>query len=112
MSDVALAGSLKVHVPAQAPQVRFITKINLSCVDKDGRVSTPAAFHREHACCGQPDPQLPHGAQVDPRHFPVLGHWKYNDTMEHILTELRKEMLAHHNRKLPQPPENTFYANS
>lgn len=50
--------------------------------------------------------------QVDPRHFPVLGHWKYNDTMEHVLTELRKEMLAHHNRKLPQPPENSVYAHS
>ena len=29
--------------------------------------------------------------------------------METILIELRKEMLAHHNRKLPQPAEGSMY---
>ena len=29
--------------------------------------------------------------------------------METVLTELRKEMIAHHNRKLPQPAEGSEY---
>ena len=30
-------------------------------------------------------------------------------TMETVLTELRREMAAPHNRKLPQPPEGSTY---
>lgn len=29
--------------------------------------------------------------------------------METVLTELRREMAAAHNRKLPQPPEGATY---
>ncbi len=47
--------------------------------------------------------------QVDPRHFAVLAQWHRGYTMETVLTELRKEMASHHNRRLNQPAEGTNY---
>jgi ubiquitin-protein ligase len=47
--------------------------------------------------------------QVEPRIFPILGHWHRGYTMETILIELRREMANQANRKLPQPPEGTTY---
>ncbi len=47
--------------------------------------------------------------QVDPRHFPALGHWNRNCTLETVLTELRRDMASPQNRKLPQPPEGSTY---
>ena len=47
--------------------------------------------------------------QVDPRHFPLLGNWNRSLTMESVLVELRREMAAQHNRRLPQPPEGSKY---
>lgn len=46
---------------------------------------------------------------VDPRSFPTLGKWTRLFTMETVLTELRREMAAPHNRKQPQPPEGALY---
>ncbi|KAK9909220.1 hypothetical protein WJX75_008946 [Coccomyxa subellipsoidea] len=69
--------------PEKAPKVKFYNKINMSCVGSDG--------------------------SIDPRHFPSLGHWNRSNTMETILTELRREMTAPHNRKLHQPPEGSHY---
>ncbi len=54
-----------------------------------------------HMCCPP--------TQVDPRSFHVLGAWNRNYTMETLLIELRREMAAPHNRKLPQPPEGANY---
>lgn len=67
----------------QAPQVRFQSRVQMSCV-------------------------APNGA-VDPRSFALLGRWTRAYTMETLLTELRREMAAPHNRKLPQPPEGSTY---
>ena len=52
---------------------------------------------------------LPCALQVDPRHFAVLAQWHRGYTMETVLTELRKEMASHHNRRLNQPAEGTTY---
>lgn len=68
---------------SQPPSVRFKSRVNMSCVAPNG--------------------------VVDPRGFPLLGHWARNYTMETVLTELRREMAAPHNRKLPQPPEGSEY---
>ncbi|KAH9738023.1 ubiquitin-conjugating enzyme E2 variant 1D [Citrus sinensis] len=43
--------------------------------------------------------------QVEPKKFGLLVNWQREYTMEDILTQLKKEMAAPHNRKLVQPPE-------
>ncbi|DBA65840.1 TPA: hypothetical protein ACH3X2_002871 [Trebouxia sp. C0005] len=67
----------------QAPQVRFETRVNLSCVG--------------------------HNGVVDARTFHVLSNWSSKYTIETILVELRREMASPQNRKLSQPPEGTTY---
>jgi len=47
--------------------------------------------------------------QVEPKKFGMLTNWQRDYTMEDILTQLRKEMAAPHNRKLVQPPEGTYF---
>lgn len=71
------------HYPAKAPQVRFLTKVNLGCVMSNG--------------------------VVDIRQFNTLSHWNPKYTIETILTELRREMASPQNRKLTQPPEGLNY---
>ncbi|CAI0391215.1 unnamed protein product, partial [Linum tenue] len=46
---------------------------------------------------------------VEPKKFGPLGNWQREYTMEDILTQLKKEMAAPHNRKLVQPPEGTYF---
>ncbi|PSC75607.1 Ubiquitin-conjugating enzyme E2 variant 1C [Micractinium conductrix] len=69
--------------PDRPPQVRFQSRVQMSCVAPNG--------------------------VVDPRAFQVLGRWTRQYTMETVLTELRREMAQPHNRKLPQPPEGANY---
>lgn len=61
----------------------------------------------------QPFPQnsniLGEQTQVEPKKFGILANWQRRFTMEDILVELKREMAAPHNRKLPQPPEGTFF---
>mmetsp|Transcript_48273 Transcript_48273/g.118194 ORF Transcript_48273/g.118194 Transcript_48273/m.118194 type:complete len:142 (-) Transcript_48273:176-601(-) len=70
--------------PASPPAVRFLTKINMGSVNK-------------------------HTGWVDPARCHVLRHWRRSYGMEHLLTELRKEMVNSHNRRLPQPSEGSVY---
>lgn len=72
-----------LNYPERPPQVRFQSRINMNCV-------------------------LPNGS-VDVARFPTLGNWRREYTMETVLTELRREMAAPANKKLPQPPEGTNY---
>lgn len=69
--------------PNKPPEVKFLTKVNVPCVDSSGNVI--------------------------PKMVPCLANWKYNYTMEKLLLELRKEMSLPANRKLPQPPEGSTY---
>nr|GFB02374.1 ubiquitin-conjugating enzyme E2 variant 1C [Tanacetum cinerariifolium] len=46
--------------------------------------------------------------KVDAKKFGILANWQREYTMEDILTQLKKEMAAAHNRKLVQPPEGRF----
>nr|GMD14434.1 ubiquitin-conjugating enzyme E2 variant 1C-like [Ipomoea batatas]GMD16115.1 ubiquitin-conjugating enzyme E2 variant 1C-like [Ipomoea batatas]GMD17830.1 ubiquitin-conjugating enzyme E2 variant 1C-like [Ipomoea batatas]GMD19215.1 ubiquitin-conjugating enzyme E2 variant 1C-like [Ipomoea batatas] len=46
---------------------------------------------------------------VEAKKFGMLANWQRECTMEDILSQLRKEMAAPHNRKLVQPPEGTFF---
>jgi len=80
--------SLKIHCgdkyPDQPPEVTFISKVNVPCIDqKTGK--------------------------VDPTKLPCLSQWKREFTMETILIELRRYMALPQNKKLPQPPEGSTY---
>eukprot|EP01105_Mastigella_eilhardi_P028140 TRINITY_DN907_c0_g1_i2.p1 TRINITY_DN907_c0_g1~~TRINITY_DN907_c0_g1_i2.p1 ORF type:complete len:139 (-),score=40.82 TRINITY_DN907_c0_g1_i2:107-523(-) len=84
--------TLRMHCddayPRKAPSLKFISRINLACVDQRTGV-------------------------VLPQCFAPLGQWSVNappkQTFEFLLTELRKEMASPANRRLPQPPENATF---
>ncbi|CAN3355421.1 ubiquitin-conjugating enzyme variant Mms2p [Diutina catenulata] len=67
--------------PEKSPRVRFLTKINLPCVDDEGNV-----------------------VNLD-----VLQNWKRSYSMETVLLELRMAMASPANKKLPQPKEGSTY---
>ena len=48
--------------------------------------------------------------QVEGNKFQMLSKWQREYTMEHILTQLKKEMAAPQtqNRKLVQPPDRSI----
>lgn len=69
--------------PEEPPQVTFVSKINLPCVDSRGNVLA--------------------------ENFDTLKNWKRSYTMEIILLELRKSMASAANKKLQQPPEGSCY---
>lgn len=69
--------------PDKPPQVTFVSKINLPCVDASGNVLTSE--------------------------FDTLKNWKRSYTMETVLLELRKSMASASNKKLAQPPEGSTY---
>lgn len=69
--------------PDAPPKVRFLTKINLPCVDHDGTVV--------------------------PDKFDTLKNWKRSYSMETVLLELRMAMASPANKRLPQPQEGTMY---
>lgn len=70
--------------PEKPPSVKFISKINLPCVNQKTGV-------------------------VDPAKFPTLGNWKRSYNMEILLLDLRKEMATTVNKKLPQPAEGSVF---
>ncbi|KAF8395443.1 hypothetical protein HHK36_019389 [Tetracentron sinense] len=70
--------------PEKPPSVRFHSRINMICVNHETGV-------------------------VESKKFVMLANWQREYTMEDILTQLKKEMAAPHNRKLVQPPEGTYF---
>ncbi|WFD32907.1 E2 ubiquitin-conjugating protein mms2 [Malassezia sp. CBS 17886] len=70
--------------PEVPPEIWFLTKINLPCVN-------------------------PADGKVNPALVSLLSHWKREYTMENILVELRRDMASAGNRKLPQPAEGSMY---
>ncbi|KAK1354549.1 Ubiquitin-conjugating enzyme E2 variant 1C [Heracleum sosnowskyi] len=70
--------------PDKPPTVRFHSRINMTCVNHDTGL-------------------------VDAKKFGMLANWQREYTMEHILTQLRKEMTTSQNRKLAQPAEGTYF---
>ncbi|SCU84257.1 LADA_0D00716g1_1 [Lachancea dasiensis] len=70
--------------PDQPPQIRFLSKINLPCVNQTT-------------------------GDVQASSFNTLKNWKRSYTMETLLLDLRKEMALPANKKLPQPAEGTTF---
>jgi ubiquitin-conjugating enzyme E2 variant len=71
------------NYPKTPPQVRFQNKVNMSCVNPNGT--------------------------IDRNKFAPFQGWNSKTTIENLLNELRREMAAPHNRKLPQPAEGSCY---
>eukprot|EP00906_Rhabdomonas_costata_P012784 RCo018386 len=69
--------------PKQPPEIRFLSRVNMTCVLPDGR--------------------------VEPRKVPILANWNASVTMIKILLDLRNEMASPANRKTSQPPEGMTY---
>ncbi|KAJ1306530.1 hypothetical protein OPQ81_007531 [Rhizoctonia solani] len=79
--------SLKIECgpsyPDAPPTITFVSKVNLPFVGPAGK--------------------------VDPTKLAVLTNWIRENTLETILVQIRREMAAPNNRKLPQPPEGSTY---
>lgn len=70
--------------PDQPPQMQFVSRINLPCVDqKTGK--------------------------IDKLKLPCLSAWRRNFTLETVLAELRREMASPANKKLSQPSEGSTF---
>jgi ubiquitin-protein ligase len=78
---------LRIHAPekypAVPPDVRFISKINMTCVDKNGAVI--------------------------PSKVPAMKNWNRNMGIEQVLQSIRMEMCSDANRRLRQPADGTTY---
>ena len=70
--------------PATPPIVRFVSKINMPCVD-------------------------PNTGLIINDKLPTTKNWNRNMGIEQILSNLRKEMGNEINRKLKQPPDGSTF---
>ncbi|GEM12855.1 ubiquitin-conjugating enzyme E2 variant [Rhodotorula toruloides] len=75
---------LRPQYPDVPPEITFLTRINLPCVD-------------------------PTSGKVSPNKLGVLANWKHQYTLETVLVELRRDMATPQNRKLAQPAEGATF---
>jgi len=71
--------------PVSPPTVRFNSKINLPYIDQTSGMANPAKC-------------------------PGLEDWKPEDSMDTVLSKIRRNMTVTANRKLPQPAEGSTFA--
>ncbi|CAN0492683.1 unnamed protein product, partial [Laminaria digitata] len=85
--------TLRIHCgeeyPDRCPVVRFVSKLNMGCVDQ-------------------------RSGEVFRNKLQVLAQWNRNYGIEQasregVLVALRNEMAGPSNRRLPQPPEGTEF---
>ena len=79
---------LKIHCtekyPEVPPEVRFVSRINIPCVDQ-------------------------RTGQVVHSRLPATKNWNRGMGIEEVLLALRMEMMSPANRNLRQPPEGSFF---
>ena len=68
--------------PQKPPKVKFVTKVNLPCVDSSGRIK--------------------------PGSLSILSNWNRDCTLESYLKAIREE-LKNNLKKYPQPPEGSTF---
>ena len=72
------------NYPDSAPTCRFLSKININCVN----TST---------------------GQVNASMVPALANWNRNLGIEQVLQSIRSEMINGNNRRAQQPPEGSYF---
>ena len=79
---------LRIHCPekypATPPNVRFISKINMNCVDS-------------------------RSGAVKSEKLPAMRNWNRNMGIEQVLQSIRMEMCSDQNRRLRQPAEGATF---
>ncbi|KAM7270989.1 hypothetical protein ACFE04_030203 [Oxalis oulophora] len=103
--------------PEKPPTVRFHSRVNMTCVNHETGVDKfilstslilcSSNLFRE--CLFLLFKSISGSEKIDSKKFVPLANWQREYTMEDILTQLKKEMAAPHNRKLVQPPEGTYF---
>ncbi len=71
------------NYPVEPPRVRFMSRINISNVNQTS-------------------------GEVD-RNLPAIANWNRNCTIESVLVGLKNAMIQPQNKRLPQPPEGSYF---
>lgn len=106
--------SLKIECgeryPDEPPTLRFLTKVNINCINQNNGVVSmllpgyPSQLYGLSNCFSL---YLP--GQVDHRSVPMLARWSREYTIKTMLQEIRRIMTMKENLKLAQPPEGSCF---